>query len=167
MKKIFLIPLSIFAILMFACAGETEIVEVTKEVVVEKPTTVEVEVPVVTEKVIEVEKEVVKEIEVEKKYKPLVIYSGRKESLVGPIIQAFTAATRIPVEVKYGSTGAMAATLMEEGDKTPADIFYAQDPGGLGSVEDMFAVLPSSITERVPDWADSPNLKWTGITGRA
>ena len=28
-------------------------------------------------------------------------------------------------------------TLMEEGDKTPADIFYAQDPGGLGSVEDV------------------------------
>ena len=48
MKKIFLIPLSILAVLMFACAGETEIVEVTKEVVVEKPTTVEVEVPVVT-----------------------------------------------------------------------------------------------------------------------
>ena len=120
-----------------------------------------------TEKVVEVEKEVVKEVEVEKKYKPLVIYSGRKESLVGPIIQAFTDATRIPVEVKYGKTGEMAATLMEEGDKTPADIFYAQDPGGLGSVEDMFAVLPSSITSKVPDWADSPNQKWTGITGRA
>ena len=27
MKKLFLIPLSIFAILMFACAGETEVVE--------------------------------------------------------------------------------------------------------------------------------------------
>ena len=87
--------------------------------------------------------------------------------MVGPIIQAFTDATRIPVEVKYGKTGEMAATLMEEGDKTPADIFYAQDPGGLGSVEDMFAVLPSSITDKVPDWADSPNQKWTGITGRA
>ena len=31
----------------------------------------------------------------------------------------------------------------------------------------MFAVLPSSITSKVPDWADSPNQKWTGITGRA
>ena len=169
MKKLILIPISVFAVLMLSCAGETEVVEVTKEVVVEKPTTVEVvkEVPVMTEKVVEVEKEVVKEVEVEKKYKPLVIYSGRKESLVGPIIQAFTDATRIPVEVKYGKTGEMAATLMEEGDKTPADIFYAQDPGGLGSVEDMFAVLPSSITSKVPDWADSPNQKWTGITGRA
>ena len=143
MKKLFLVPLFLFfAILMFACGGETEVVEVTKEVVVEKPTTVEVvkEVPVMTEKVVEKGK-VIKEVEVEKKYKPLVIYSGRKESLVGPIIQAFTDATRIPVEVKYGKTGEMAATLMEEGDKTPADIFYAQDPGGLGSVEDMFAVL--------------------------
>ena len=68
-----------------------------------------------TEKVVEVEKEVIKEVEVEKKYKPLVIYSGRKESLVGPIIQVLLS-TRIPV-VKYGKTGEMAATLMEEGDK--------------------------------------------------
>ena len=32
MKKLFLIPLSVFAVLMFACAGETEVVEVTKEI---------------------------------------------------------------------------------------------------------------------------------------
>ena len=85
MKKLFLVPLSIFAILMFACGGETEVVEVTKEVVVEKPTTVEVvkEVPVMTEKVVEVEKEVIKEVEVEKKYKPLVIYSGEKNHWLG------------------------------------------------------------------------------------
>ena len=94
MKKLFLLPLSIFAILLFACSGETEIVEVVKEV------------PVVREKV----------VEVEKKFKPLVIYSGRKESLIGPIIQSFTDATKIPVEVKYGKTGEMAATLMEEGE---------------------------------------------------
>ena len=36
MKKLILIPISVFAVLMLSCAGETEVVEVTKEVVVEK-----------------------------------------------------------------------------------------------------------------------------------
>ena len=97
----------------------------------------------------------------------MVIYSGRSESLVSPIIAQFSEATGIPVEVKYGKTAAMAATLLEEGDKTPADVFFAQDPGGLGAVESMLATLPSNITELVPAWADSPDRKWTGISGRA
>ena len=53
---------------------------------------------------------------------------------MGPIIQLFTKATGIEVEVKYGKTGAIAATLLEEGKNSPADVFFAQDPGGLGAV---------------------------------
>ena len=113
------------------------------------------------------EAQVIKEVEVFIKPKSLVVYSGRSESLVKPIIQQFSEATGIPVEVKYGKTAAMAATLLEEGSKTPADVFFAQDPGGLGSIESMLSTLPSNITDLVPDWADSPDRKWTGISGRA
>ena len=99
--------------------------------------------------------------------KTLTIYSGRSESLVGPIIQQFSEATDIKVAVKYGSTPQLAATLLEEGDRTPADVFFAQDPGGLGAVEEMLASLPAEILNRVPDWARSPQGRWVGISGRA
>ncbi len=132
-----------------------------------------------------VEKEVIKEVEVVKEVAKdpgnLVIYSGRKESLVGPIIEQFQDSTGIKVEVKYGSSAPMAALLMEEGDKTPADIFYAQDPGAIGSVENMLQPLhdhilmkevtdddgKKSMVDVVPTWAKSPQGLWTGITGRA
>ena len=84
---------------------------------------------IVEEKIVEVEKEVIKEVEVASSPGKLVIYSGRKESLVGPIIEQFKAASGIEVEVKYGSTGEIAATLLEEGKNSPADVFFAQDPG--------------------------------------
>ena len=97
----------------------------------------------------------------------LVVYSGRSESLVEPIIQQFRDATGMPVNVKYASTGELAATLLEEGGNSPADLFFAQDPGGLGSVEDLLDDLPPEILERAPAWARSPDAKWVGISGRA
>jgi len=99
----------------------------------------------------------------------LVIYSGRKESLVGPIIEQFKDATGIDVKVKYGKTGEIAATILEEGDKSPADVFFAQDPGGLGAIAnaDMLKILPDSILDKVPSWAVSGESLWVGISGRA
>lgn len=99
--------------------------------------------------------------------KPLVIYSGRSESLVGPMIKQFEDLSGIEVQVNYGSTGPLAATLLEEGSNTPADIYFAQDPGGLGAVIDMLDVLSDDVTGLVPDWARSPENKWVGISGRA
>ena len=97
----------------------------------------------------------------------LTVYSGRSESLVGPVIEQFEVATGINVSVKYGSTPEIAATLLEEGDNSPADVFFAQDPGGLAAVAAMLAPLPDEIVGLVPDWARSPQQKWVGISGRA
>ena len=97
----------------------------------------------------------------------LIIYSGRGESLVDPIIQQFQGATGIDVRVKYAGTGALAATLLEEGANSPADVFYAQDPGGLAAVSGMLTTLPGDIIELTPEWARAEDGHWVGITGRA
>ena len=98
---------------------------------------------------------------------PLVVYSGRSESLVDAVIQQFSQATGIPVEVKYAGTSQLAATLLEEGGNSPADVFFAQDPGGLGAVEGMLSPLPDRVLSRVPEWARSPQGLWVGLSGRA
>ncbi|NJN84589.1 MAG: solute-binding protein, partial [Caldilineaceae bacterium] len=64
----------------------------------------------------------------------IVIYSGRNENLVAPLIEQFTADTGIAVEVRYGGTAEMAATILEEGANSPADLFFAQDAGSLGAL---------------------------------
>ena len=113
--------------------------------------------------------EVQKIVEVEKAVSPntLTVYSGRSSSLVDPILEEFELLTGVPVEVRYASTGEMAATILEEGDKSPADVFFAQDPGGLGAVKSLFRVLPDDIYERSASWASDPDRKWVGISGRA
>lgn len=98
----------------------------------------------------------------------LVIYSGRSESLVDPVIRQFADATGIDVQVRYGSTPEMAATLLEEGSRSPADVFFAQDPGGLGAVAEagLLASLPEDILSMVPPAYASADGQWVGVSGR-
>ncbi len=99
----------------------------------------------------------------------LTIYSGRSESLVGPLINQFEQETGLNVEVRYGSTTEMAATILEEGDNSPADIYYGQDAGALGALAKAgrLAVLPDPILNQVEARFRSPAGQWVGTSGRA
>ena len=97
----------------------------------------------------------------------LTVYSGRSDTLVAPLIERFGDATGIDIQVKYAGTPQLAATLLEEGGNTPADVFFAQDPGGLGAVSGLLAPLPENVLQMVPRWAASPTGVWVGVSGRA
>ena len=98
----------------------------------------------------------------------LTIYSGREEELVGPLIEKFEQASGTNVEVRYGDSAELAATIAEEGDNSPADVFFAQDPGSLGAVEErgQLAPLDESVLERVPERFRSADGRWIGTSGR-
>lgn len=101
--------------------------------------------------------------------KKLVIYSGRSESLIQPIIDQFEAATGIKASVRYGSTAELTSVLLEEGANSPADVFYAQDPGGLGAVQaaGLLQPLPDSVLSLAPERFRATDGTWVGISGRA
>lgn len=100
---------------------------------------------------------------------PVTVYSGRSEELVGPILEQFTADTGIEVEVRYGDTAEMAATILEEGENSPADLYFGQDAGALGALasEGRLIELPVDILERVEGRFRAQDGAWVGITGRA
>ena len=100
----------------------------------------------------------------------LTVYSGRNESLIGPLLEQFSDDTGIQVEVLYGGTSAVANQILTEGENSPADVFIAQDGGALGALAaaDMLAELPDETLERVIDPAFvSPDGVWVGLSGRA
>ena len=96
----------------------------------------------------------------------LIIYSGRSEELVQPLLEEFTEATEIEVEVRYAGSTELAATLLAEGEATEADVFFAQDPASLGSVKDLLAELDDSILDLVDARFSDVDGKWVGTSGR-
>ncbi len=99
----------------------------------------------------------------------LVVYSGRNEELVGPIIERFEEESGIDVEVRYGDTAELAATILEEGQNSPADVFFSQDAGALGALtnEGILSPLPEDALSQVEERFRDPNGEWVGISGRA
>lgn len=99
----------------------------------------------------------------------LVVYSGRNENLVGPLIEQYEAQSGVDVEVRYGDTAEMAAVILEEGQNSPADVFYGQDAGALGALSNAgrCVALPEEVTSAVDPRFASPEETWVGTSGRA
>jgi iron(III) transport system substrate-binding protein len=99
----------------------------------------------------------------------LVVYSGRNEGLIGPLLEQFQEETGIQTSVRYGTTAQLAAQLLEEGDRTDADVFFGQDAGSLGALEkaDLLTTLPQQSLDQVDARFRSDDGRWVGTSARA
>ena len=99
----------------------------------------------------------------------LTIYSGRSEELVGPLIERFETESGLDVEVNYAGSTDLAATILEEGDASPADVFFSQDAGALGAIgaDGRLAQLPASTMALVDERFSADAGDWTGVSARA
>lgn len=99
----------------------------------------------------------------------LILYAGRGEALVDPIIRQFERNTGITVNVRYGGTAELAVLLQEEGAASPADIYWAQDGGALGALANagLFANLPLELTADIPSIYTNNQGTWVATSGRA
>lgn len=100
---------------------------------------------------------------------PVTVYSGRSESLVKPLLDRLQQRLGVPVEVRYGDSSELAAQLLEEGERTEADLFLSQDAGALGAVAGAgrFQPLDPAVTGKVsPGFADKER-RWVATSARA
>lgn len=99
----------------------------------------------------------------------LTIYSGRGESLIGPLMEQAEQELGVNIRIRYGDTAELAVAIIEEGRNSPADIFFGQDAGALGALQKSgrTRTIPAELINKVDSRFRSPNNQWIGITGRA
>lgn len=99
----------------------------------------------------------------------LVVYSGRSDKFVKPVVEKFTEKTGVKVTIHAASSTALLNKLKLEADRTDADLFISNDAGNLqaGSDMNLFQTLPQNVTSLIPELYRASNNTWLGLSARA
>jgi len=99
----------------------------------------------------------------------LLVYSGRSDKFVKPVMDAFSRATGIKVVLHAGSSTALLNKLQLEGKRSQADIYISNDAGNLQKGADLklFRAIPKNIARNVPSNYRSKQNDWLGLSARA
>ena len=99
----------------------------------------------------------------------LTIYSGRNPELVDGLLQQLEEQVGGTVEIRYAGSAELAAQLLEEGDATEADVFFSQDAGALGALDEAGRLqpLPPVTLEAVPASYRADDGSWVATSARS
>ena len=100
---------------------------------------------------------------------PLTIYNSQDEGPIEALAAAFQKKTGIRTVIRDGGAPALARQIIEEGDHTPADIFYAEYSMALVTLDEksMLSPLPKTVTDQIPAQYSGPHGDWVGVTARS
>jgi iron(III) transport system substrate-binding protein len=99
----------------------------------------------------------------------LVIYSGRSEPLLKPVLDAFkTAHPEVEILLKAGSNSEIANALLEERANPQADVFISTELFTIQSLaaQGVFEAYRPAGAESLPAEFRSPEGVWVGLTRR-
>jgi iron(III) transport system substrate-binding protein len=100
----------------------------------------------------------------------LVVYSGRSEPLIQPVLAAFQAHhADVEVLLKSGSNSALANALLEERNNPQADLFITTEMTTIQALnrQGIFQSYRSPAASSIPPEYIGPEDGWIGLTRRA
>jgi iron(III) transport system substrate-binding protein len=100
----------------------------------------------------------------------LNVYSARKEALIKPMLDKFSAQTGVTVNLLTGKGDALLTRLQAEGKNSPADVLITTDAGRLVRAEQagvLQAVSSDKLNAEIPAHLRSDQGFWYGLSVRA
>ena len=98
----------------------------------------------------------------------LVLYSGQHEQTTQALVSAFEKQTGIQVTVRNGDEDQLAEQIMQEGSRSPGDVFYTENSPALMKLagRHLLAPVDKATLAAVPSADSSPAGNWVGVTAR-
>ncbi|HLF17809.1 MAG TPA: extracellular solute-binding protein [Candidatus Omnitrophota bacterium] len=99
----------------------------------------------------------------------VVVFSGRKEALIKPVLDLFKEKTGIDVVLKAGDSAALGQQIIQEASNPSADIFIAKESGSLEylRLKGVFEPYVSDATAKIPERFKAGDGTWIGVCGRS
>jgi len=100
----------------------------------------------------------------------ITVYSSRKEHLVKPLFDQYSAETGVDIRYITDKAGALIQRLKAEGETTPADMLITVDVGNLWQAAelDLFRPITSNTLDaNIPAQLRDSENRWTGLSVRA
>lgn len=100
----------------------------------------------------------------------LVVYTARKEHLIKPLFDRFTAQTGIPIRYVTDAAGPLLARLEAEGERSRADILMTVDAGNLWQAAQAGVLQPLQspvLAANIPASLRDEEGRWFGLSIRA
>jgi iron(III) transport system substrate-binding protein len=100
--------------------------------------------------------------------KTVTLYNAQHEELMKAMTDAFTRETGIEVEIRNGSDLEMANQLVQEGDRSPADVFVTENSPAMTLVDSrkLFTPVDAQTAAQVPARYRPKSNDWTGFAAR-
>lgn len=98
------------------------------------------------------------------------VYSSRQEQLIKPLLDKFSEANDIKVNLVTGKDDALIERLKLEGENSPADVLMTADAGRLYRAKELGlnqAIDSDVLKAAIPDNLRDPDGEWFGLTYRA
>lgn len=99
----------------------------------------------------------------------VVVYSGRAERLIKPVLDHFEQATGTTVQLLTAGSTELVNRLRAEKTRTPADVFITNEAGALELARSLHLLQPITlpeITTAIPEPFRAPDNSWIGLSGR-
>lgn len=98
----------------------------------------------------------------------ITLYNAQHAQTTDAMIAAFTKRTGIQVRVKNGDEDVFTAQIEQEGNRSPADVFYSENSNWLQQLDNkgLLAKVDAATLANVPKVDSATNGDWVGVSAR-
>lgn len=99
----------------------------------------------------------------------VVVYSGRAERLIKPVLDHFQQTTGTTVQLLTAGSTELVNRLRAEGAQSPADVFITNEAGALEMARHLHLLQPitlPTVATTIPTQFRAPDNSWIGLSGR-
>jgi iron(III) transport system substrate-binding protein len=98
----------------------------------------------------------------------LTLYNGQHAHTTAALVDAFTKATGIKVEIRKGGSSQLANQIIEEGVGSPADVFYSEESPPVAALagKGLLAKLDADTVKQIPTEYVAKDGTWLGASAR-